>query len=231
MKCILIDPEFDDPTHYSHLWAQRLKRQIEAKGWQVAEVGGRRVSRVEVEHALAENPEVPYIHMDHGSEDAHWGSEVEPVLDLANVDKVAGRIVYCMNCLSARKLGAVAYTNYSCIYVGYIEEFAFTTENEQYFCEAANSGFIAYANGESNWTRIKQIMIETFNKIVDAIADPWGKMWARWDRDSLRIWCKGVDEPKPTCPISRMILFLFGWKALIWLRRVRDKVKYSLIVF
>jgi hypothetical protein len=208
------------------MWAQRLKQEIEAKGWKVLEIGGRRVSRAEVEDVLGQNRKIPYLHFDHGSADAHWGSETEPVLDLKNVDKAAGRIVYCMNCLSASKLGAVAYANYGCIYIGYIESFTFTTGDEQYFCEAANSGFIAYANGETAWAKIKAIMVATFNKIIDAIEDPWGKMWARWNRDALRIWCKGVDEPKPTCPVSRMILFLFGWNTLVWLRRVRDKVNW-----
>jgi hypothetical protein len=209
---ILIDPEFDEATYYSHLWASRLKEAVEAEGWKVIEIGGRRVSRAEVESALASNPSVPYIHYNHGSEDAHWGSETEKVLDLNNVDKVAGRIVYCMNCLSAAKLGAVAYTNYKCIYVGYVREFAFTVEDEQLFGEAANSGFIAYAKGERDWAKIKQVMINAFNEAINRTNNPWTKTWLTWDRDNLRIYCEGVDSPETRCMFRKLAIMLLGPK-------------------
>jgi hypothetical protein len=209
---VLIDPEFDDATFYSHLWASRLKEAAEAEGWKIIEIGGRRVSRAEVENALAANPGAPYIHYDHGSEDAHWGSETEPVLDLKNVDKVADRVVYCMNCLSAAKLGAVAYTSYGCIYVGYIREFAFTVEDEKLFCEAANSGFINYAKGRQDWDKIKAIMVEAFNKAIAETDNPWSRTWLTWDRDALRVYAEGADTPESRCVFRKLAIKLFGPK-------------------
>jgi hypothetical protein len=208
---VLIDPEFDEATAFSRLWASRLKEAIESRGWKVVELGGRPISRAEVEEALAANPGAPYIHYNHGSEDAHWGSEEEAVLDLKNVGRVAGRVVYCMNCLSAKKLGAVAHTNYGCVYVGYIKEFTFVTDDEGLFCEAANSGFIAYADGKG-WAEAKKIMVEAFNKAISETDNPWSKIWLQWDRDALRIWCKGVDEPETRCPFRRVAIALFGPK-------------------
>jgi hypothetical protein len=212
LTAVLIDPEFDDATFYSHLWASRLKQALEAEGWKVVEIGGRRVSRVEVEGALAANPGAPYIHMDHGSEDAHWGSETEHVLDLKNVDKVAGRVVYCMNCLSAAKLGAVAHINYGCVYVGYIREFVFTVEDEELFCTAANSGFIFYVKGEDDWAKVKAVMIEAFNKAISETDNPWSKTWLTWDRDNLRIYAPGVDVPETKCIFRKAAIALFGPK-------------------
>jgi hypothetical protein len=228
MKVLAVAPCFDTASEYSFLWWERLREAIKDKV-ELQELLRDMAVRSAFETNVGTfNPDA-IVYYDHGSEDCLCAQDgTECVLDSGNVDKVFGKIIYTMACLSARTLGASAWKR-GCIYIGYIEEFAFTTEDEQYFCEAANSGFIAYANGESNWARIKQIMIEAFNKIVDAIADPWGKMWARWNRDALRIWCKGVDEPTPTCPISRMISFLFGDSVLVWLRRVRDKLKYHFL--
>jgi hypothetical protein len=221
MQVLLIDPKFDDATAFSHLWASRLKKALEEEDWKVLEIGGRRVSRAEVEEALENNPNIPYIHYDHGSSDAHWGSETEAVLDLQNISKVAGRIVYCMNCLSAKKLGAVAHSSYGCIYIGYIREFTFSVEDEHLFCEAANSGFIAYAMGEKDWSKIKALMVEAFNRAIAQAENPWTRVWLAWDRDSLKVYAEGADQPQTRCIFRKVALKLLGpklgWKVTLHL--------------
>jgi hypothetical protein len=207
---VLVAPKFDDVTAISWRWAERLRQAVEALGWSIAELGGRPVSRTEVEDAVSRNPDASFVFYDHGSEDVLWGSESEAVVDLRNVEKLAGRVVYTMACLSAKKLGATAYTQYSCVYVGYIREFAFTPGDEGLFCEAANSGFIAYAKGESDWGKIKKIMVEAFNEAIAKAEDPWTRTWLTWDRDALRVYAPNADQPEPTCPLRRLAVRLLG---------------------
>ncbi len=208
-KCILVAPKFDEPTSYSYLWSRRLKEEIEKKGWEVIDLSGRRISREEVEKALSENSDVPYIHYDHGSEEAHWGSETEAVVDTENVSLLSERITYCMNCLSAKRLGVEAWKR-GCVYVGYVESFTFTVEDERLFCESANSGFIAYVNGETDWKRIKQVMVEAFNKAIDEAEDPFTKMWLRYDRDALRVY--NAEAPESKCALRNLIIKILGPK-------------------
>jgi hypothetical protein len=207
---VLVAPKFDDVTEYSWRWAQRLKEAIGALGWSVVELGGRPVSRAEVEDALSRNPGTPFVFEDHGSEDALWGSESEAVVDLKNVEKLAGRVIYTMACLSAKKLGATAYAQHNCIYIGYVREFAFTPYDEELFCRAANSGFIAYAKGESDWAKVKKFMVEAFNEAIARAEDPWTRTWLTWDRDALRVYAPNADQPEPACPFRKLAVRLLG---------------------
>jgi len=210
---VLVAPKFDDVTAYSWRWAERLKKAVEALGWSVVELGGGPVPRAEAEDAVSKNPGAPFAFYDHGTEDALWGSEAEAVVDLKNVEKLAGRVVYTMACLSSKKLGATAYTQHGCIYIGYVREFAFTPYDEELFCEAANSGFIAYAKGEPDWAKIKEAMVEAFNEAIARAEDPWTRTWLTWDRDALRVYAPGADQPEAECPLRRLAVKLLGPRA------------------
>jgi hypothetical protein len=210
--CIFVLPEFDDVSKYSHLWGTRLIEQVKDKVNVILLERGN-ATREKFEKALQEHPEADICFEDHGSESclvAQGGEDC--VLDTSNVEKVAGKIIYTMACLSSTKLGAVAYSSYGCVYVGYIKEFAFIIEDEELFCTAANSGFIVYARGEKDWAKIKAAMIEAFKKAISETDNPWSKIWLQWDLDSLRIYAEGVDEPETRCPFRKAAIALFGPK-------------------
>jgi hypothetical protein len=116
-----------------------------------------------------------------------------------------------MACLSAAKLGVEAWKR-GCVYVGYVETFTFTVADEQLFCQAANSGFIAYVQGEIDWAEIKRLMVKAFNKAMEQTSDPWAKLWLQWDRDALRIYASGVDTPETKCIFRKAAVTLFGSK-------------------
>lgn len=126
-------------------------------------------------------------------------------------------------CLSAAKLGKVAYSSYGCVYVGYVKEFSFTVEDEELFCQAANSGFIAYADGESDWAKIK-----AFNKAIQETENPWGRTWIAWDRDKLRVYAQNADQPETKCIFRKLALKLFG-RRLGW--RISRKHALSIVLF
>jgi len=216
MRVLAVTPCFDEATGYSFKWYERLRESVKGRV-EISELLRDSATRENFEKMLdAFKPEA-IVFYDHGSEDclcAQGGREC--VLDHRNLWRVSGKIVYTMACLSAESLGAKAYAGYGCIYVGYIEEFIFTVEDEEYFCEAANSGFIAYVEGERDWRRIKAIMIEAFDKAIAAVEDPWSRMWLRWDRDALRVYAPNADQPEARCPLRRLAVRLLGprigWK-------------------
>jgi hypothetical protein len=211
MKVLAVAPCFDEASQYSFTWYTRLRDAVKDKVTLQELLRDTAVRSAFESNVEAFRPDV-IVFYNHGSEDclcAQGGQDC--VLDSRNVDKVSGKIIYTMACLSGRKLGAQAYAR-GCIYVGYVETFTFTTDEEQLFCEAANSGFIVYVNGEQDWAKIKQIMIEAFNKSMDQAEDPWAKMWLQWDRDALRIYALGVDTPESKCVFRKLAIVLFGPK-------------------
>jgi len=215
MKVLAVAPCFDEASEYSFKWYERLREAVKGK-IELDELLKESATRENFERALnIFKPEV-IVYYNHGSEDclcAQGGREC--VLDSKNLWKASRKVIYSMACLSAKKLGAEAYMSYGCIYVGYVGEFAFTAKDEQYFCGAANSGFIAYANGEGDWGKIKAIMVEAFNRAIDVVDDVWSKMLLRWDRDALRVYAPNADQPKAECPLRRLAVRLLGsigWK-------------------
>lgn len=207
---LLIRPKFDTATEYSYKWAEQIADETKEK-FTLIDIGGRRVGRGEVEDAIRSKDPILIVFYDHGVENGWMGSESEAVIDVNNVGLLSGRIAYSMSCLSAKGLGVQAYRSNCKVFVGYNEEFVFTTQDEKIFGDCANYGLLLWLDGESNWATIKQKWIEFWNKMIDSASDPWTKMWLRHDRDILRIIAEGVDEPKETkCPVRALALKLFG---------------------
>jgi len=213
MKCVFVRPKFDEASNYSYLWCQRLIDSVKDKLEGCIDLSEEQATRQNVEKALSENPDADFCYYDHGNQDglAEQGG-AGYVIDRKNSYLLKGRLAYSMACLWGQGGGAQAYSEGAKAVVAYVEEFTFTTGDEQYFSEAANSGFIAYANGETVWAKIKALMVEAFNKVIDAIQDPWGKMWARWDRDALRVYGEGADTPESKCAFRKLCVKLFGPK-------------------
>jgi hypothetical protein len=226
---ILIAPKFDTATNFSYDWSREVKVGLEQKGYTVIDIGGRQVSRAEVEKALKENPNVIYIHYDHGSEDAHWGSETEAVVDLKNVSLLGQREVYCMNCLSAKKLGVEAYKNGALAYYGYVEVFSFSTEALDEFREFANSGLKFRLEGKT-WEESLQLAKELADELCQKLVEA-GKYIAsvllKQDADALRCYTPN-NPPTSNCTLRKTAIRLFGPK-LGW--KISRKHALSILFF
>lgn len=212
-EILLIAPKFDDATQYSFTWARRLLEKVEDK-LAVIFLPEDFATRT---YALAnlDNKEA-VVFYDHGSEDclyAQGGKEC--VFTSSDAPLFKNKLLYTMACLSAKKLGATVYAHGGA-FVGYYEPFSFTTQDEQLFCRAANSGFEAWADGERDFKKIKEKMVEEFNNAIDSTSDAWAKVWLRYDRDALRVYAPGVDVPSSTCPFRSVLIRIFGpttaWK-------------------
>lgn len=227
MRVLGVAPLWDEATAHSFKWYERLKEEIKDK------VELRELLKVDANRAKFESEVVSYdpdaiVFYDHGTEDCLCAQEGRGILDMANVSKVAGKVIYTLACLSAARLGVAAYTNYNCIYVGYVREFVFTVEDEQLFSRAVNSGFIAYVNGEGDWAKIKALMIEAFNKAMRETTNPWSRIALSWDRDNLRVYAPNADQPETKCIFRKLALKLLGRK-LGW--RISRRHALSIILF
>jgi hypothetical protein len=210
---VIVAPKFDDATTYSFDWSREIKVGLEQKGYIVIDISGRRVGRDEVEKALKESPGAIYIHYNHGSEAAHWGSETEAVVDLDNVSLLGQREVYCMNCLSAKKLGVEAYKNGAVAYWGYIEIFAFTTEAADEFREFANSGLKFRLEGRK-WEECLQLAKELAKELCQKLIESGKYISAvvlQQDADALRCYSEN-NPPASDCTLRKAAIKLLGPK-------------------
>jgi len=211
---ILVAPKFDEPTSYSYEWSREIRKMLEEKGFQVIDISGRAVSREEVEQVLKQNPNVIYIHYNHGNTDCHYGSETVKVVDLKNAVLLSGREVYCMNCLSARELGVEAYKNGALAYYGYIEVFSFSTDALDEFKEFANAGLKYKLEGHT-WEEclklVKELAEQLCQKLVEA-----GKYMAsillKQDADALRCYTPNNPPTDTKCILRKVALKIFGPK-------------------
>ena len=213
MIAILVAPKFDDATSYSFDWSREVKRMLEEKGYAVIDISGREVSREEVEKALKDNPGAIYIHYNHGEEDAHFGSLTEKVVDLKNVQLLGKREVYCLNCLSAKKLGVEAYRNGAIAYWGYIKTFIFSTDAINEFKTFANVGIKLRLEGKT-WEECLQTAKNLAKELCQKLISE-GKIISavilQHDADALRCYTEN-NPPESQCLARKIAIKLLGPK-------------------
>ncbi len=211
---ILVAPKFDEATEHSYDCSRDIKSQLEKHGYEVIEVNGGRVHKELVEEKLKENEGAIYIHYDHGSEDAHYGSETEQVINTENVGLLSGREVYCMNCSSAKKLGVEAWRKGAKAYWGYNDVFVFTTDALDEFKEFSNSGLI-FRLGGKDWMECLRLTKQLAEDLAQKLAKE-GKIIASviLQNDANILRCYTPDNPpdESGCVFRRTALKLFGNK-------------------
>jgi len=224
MKSLVIRPKFDEVTGYSYRWAEDTVQVLRPQG-EVCDLGGGVVARGTVHECIGRDDPFFVVHYDHGEEDAWMGGPDERVITTGDAQLLSGRIVYTMNCLSAKRLGAEAWKKGAIVYVGYAEVFAFMPEEEDLFRQAASHGLRLYvAEGVRDLPTIKAKMVEKYDEMIGQAKSYWTQIWLTHDRDALRVIADGVDEPKEECPVSRTIEFIFGRTVLEKLRGIRDSL-------
>jgi len=232
MKSLVIRPRFDDVTGYSYSWAEDTVSILRPKG-EVCDLGGGVVARGTVHESIGRDDPFCVVHYDHGEEEAWMGGPDERVITTEDAPLLSGRVVYTMNCLSAKKLGAEAWKKKAIVYVGYAEVFAFMPEEEDLFRQAASHGlYLNMSEGVQDWSTIKAKMVAKYDEMIGQAKSYWTQIWLTHDRDALRVIADGVDEPTAECPVSRTIEFLFGRTVLDKLRGIRDSlyIRMSLMI-
>lgn len=135
-----------------------------------------------------------------------------------------GRGAYAQNCSSAKHLGAKARREGCEAYFGYTEPFVYTSDAKEEFKRFVNEGIKRRVDGLP-WKQCLDITKKLATELIDALVEA-GKVLAascmRFDRDHLHCWGEGIEEPPEECPVSRFITYVFGYRVLMFLRRVRD---------
>jgi hypothetical protein len=218
-KALVVAPRFDDETVYSYEWSREIVDWLKTAMYDVVDIGGRTVRRGEVEDALKQNIEL-YVNYNHGSEECHWGSSTEKVVDLNNDSLLGGKEVYCMNCLSASKLGRDAVKNKGCVaYYGYTDVFAFSTDALDDFKTFANAG-LKYRLCGYSWQQVVLMVKRLADILVEKLYKD-GKFIAasamQHDADVLVCWESG-NVPESKSWIDKLIEDIK--KFIEWIRRV-----------
>lgn len=172
-----------------------------------------------------------FVHYDHGSEYVLWGDDEEPIIDLSNLDQLAGMHVYCMNCSSGKGLGAHAVGKGVFEYLGYNDVVSFTTDALEAFGAVFNYG-IVMAIAEEKWLKdVVEPMRENGYQVADQLLAEGkilGSSCMVKDMNILHVYYEGgPPPPDPECWFSRLAKRLFGWNGLWFLRMLRQKLRSS----
>jgi len=248
IRTLIVAPSFDEATGFSYEWSREVLEDAVANGLDIKDLSKKYATKENLYSGLQEHNPILFYHYDHGNEDRIYAQDGTILIDLENAVWLKGRLTYCMNCLSASKLGDKVIELGGVAYIGYIREFGFLTI-EPYvdsFEDSANSGAkVLHRDGTGD--DAASTIYDTFTKWIDyyVVGEgkdlPWAELAAVWlthDRDSLRLKGDGskrlkdipeppsisTPPPTPECPVSKFIEAMFGRKTLSFLRKIRDKI-------
>jgi len=128
MKALICRPKFDSATEYTFAFAAEILEWCQQAGIEVTELAEEDAIRPAVENALERfNPEI-FVFYDHGDKDALIGQDGKAVIDIKNCDRLAGKEVFTLACLSAKDLGPEVWRKGG-TYWGYTEVVSFATDS------------------------------------------------------------------------------------------------------
>jgi len=220
-------PKFDEVTEISLDWCGQAMDEIADK-IDIFDFYDREAVRSQVLQALDDKIPQWFVHYDHGSEYVMWGDDEKPIIDLSNLDRLAGMHVYCMNCLSGKGLGAHAVGKGILEYWGYVDSVAFTTDALEEFRDVFNYG-IVMAVVEGKWLKdvveeARQHGYDTADRLREENKIMAASAMVR-DMNILHVYYEGGPEPpEPECSFSLLAKRLFGWNGLWLLRMLRQKL-------
>jgi len=165
MKAVLCRPKFDSATKYTFVFAAEILQWCQQAGIDITELAEEDAVRPAVETALEKiNPDI-FVFYGHGSEDCLWGQGAnEAAIDIKNCDRLAGKEVFTLACLSAKDLGPEVWRKGG-TYWGYVDVFSFVTDALPSFQEAGNCGFhYRFLEGDSRENALTRAK-ETFTRL------------------------------------------------------------------
>jgi len=195
-------------------------------------------TRTNVEESLKETLEnALLIYYDHGMEtclSAQWGQDC--VFDLSNASLTKSKMVYTLACLSGKSLLPRMVVEGALTAWGYDRVFGFCIGTyEKYFETQANCGLENLLDGKA-FDEAKKAFFERSYEMVDELDKKGASPVADqviWNLESLKVLgdldTKIPIPPKkpptpPTCPVSRAIVALFGYRTLNALRKMRNRL-------
>jgi len=222
---IMARPEFDPATEYSFWKAQAIIDYLIAQNLPHLDIQKDEAVKANCEPPLKQYPKAMWIHYDHGSDAMVVGQDRKAIINLDNVELLAGREAYNLNCSSGLKLGPAAKDIGCLAYWGYAVIVSFTEDALDEFKEAFNYGWFLRVRDGKSW---KQCLEETKEHVlgdggmVDKLIED-GKIAAatsmQRDFEALVCYNGGSDTPSTKCPIRAFVVGLF--KRLFGVRGVK----------
>jgi hypothetical protein len=207
---LAVRPLFDEVTSYTYRWLGEVIETVKP----VIDLKGSEAVRERFVETVEKYDPSMIIHYDHGVEDGWIGNDTGKIVDLENVELLAGREIYTLNCLSARKLGVEAFKKGAKAYWGFVDVFAFTSEDEEYFKEFANNGLRLRLQGLP-WEECLQKTLEKADELVNKLVSAGRIISAiALSHDKNSLVCYTVkNPPRSTCFLRRLAAKIFGLKA------------------
>lgn len=214
MKALICRPKFDSATEYTFAFASEILQWCQQAGIEVTELAEEDAVRLAVENALERfNPDI-FVFYDHGDKDALIGQDGKAAIDLKNCDRLAGKEVFTLACLSAKDLGPEVWRKGG-TYWGYIDVFSFTTDSLAEFQEAGNCGFhYRFLEGDSRENALNRAK-ETFERLsVELVAagNTLAAIFMRENGDNLVYLDAHKPEEKEGCLLGLLKLPIKIWK-------------------
>lgn len=211
MVILAVAPVSDSVTEYSANWLELLFAELGPQTH--VDLSRRDAVRASFEDAVRLHAPEMVAFYDHGSEDALWGSDGRTILDYSNSHLMAGREVYTMACLAARKLGPKAYREGCKAWWGYLEPYSFVTDDEAVFGKLANRGLLLRLGRGLSWEDcVREVRSEYDLAIENMRAKPgagWTVIALVNDRDCL-VCYTDLSQPPSDCPWRNLGISVFG---------------------
>jgi len=208
MKALICRPKFDSATEYTFAFADEILEWCQQAGIEVTELAEEDAVRPAVENALERfNPEI-FVFYDHGDKDALIGQDGKAVIDIKNCDRLAGKEVFTLACLSAKDLGPEVWRKGG-TYWGYTEVVSFATDSLPEFQEAFNCGFhYRWLEGDTRQnalTRAKETFTRLSLELVGA-GNIFAAIFMRENGDNLVYLDAHKPEEKEGCLLGLLKL-------------------------
>ena len=214
MKALICRPKFDSATEYTFAFAAEILEWCQQAGIEVTELAEEDAARPAVENALERfNPDI-LVFYDHGDKDALIVQDGKAVIDIKNCDRLAGKEVFTLACLSAKDLGPEVWRKGG-TYWGYTEVVSFATDSLPEFQEAFNCGFhYRWLEGDTRQSALTRAK-ETFTRLsVELVAagNTLAAIFMRENGDNLVYLDAHKPEEKEGCLLGLLKLPIKIWR-------------------
>lgn len=223
-------PRFDEATQYSYDWFLWTMSEIDHAITVVKLLEAEAVKDRTIQELHRDPKPSWFVHYDHGDNYVLWGNDKNPIINLDNLQELAGMRVYNMNCLSGSPdgLGGHALAAGILEFLGYRDIYSFTLDSLEEHKQATGFGLIKAITEGKQLKDIVEEMRQNGYNLADKL-NAEGKWPAAsalvTDMNNLICYAEGAPPPpEPECTVSRGLLHLFGWEGLRKFRAMRQRL-------
>jgi hypothetical protein len=199
-KILITRPNYDPVTAYLYYWASEVIDTAKGYSHVVMELSGLKVNEKEfVGHIQKAKPKLVLLN-GHGSETMITGHNREPLVTIDTAELLEDKITYALSCSAAKQLGPIAVKQGARAFIGYENDFTFTTarnregnpakdKRAEPFKNAVNIVSISLIEGntvDGAYQRSQQRFHEEIRKLASSAAKNENKdvrFWLFWDMD------------------------------------------------